>query len=418
MIEFNDIDFKGQPPIHHDMPHHDEPHHHHCPPPLDPVLKGLFDFINHVDRLAHKALDVASMASMDASSARKLAEQTSAVLSKVSALANKADIKASNALADISIIKLNITNLINELSKIKAGAGLNSDGTYKTKTTSNYINDATSLDEADLLLDSALKETNDTIDSLIEDLGSVNDNLAELETRLAAVEEKAETNRVNIGRINQDIDGIHIERNGQNYNLIVRGNPVGTINSYIAGPGMEISGNQLSIKIDPASEKGLNASGTGFLSAGVDGLRINGIIDEIDRAYVAGEGLERSDIRNEEKEWVFKVKVAQNSTDYLDATTDGLELNIDALRDAIGEDIDFNSLAGEHLQYDEQAGKLNVNVQSLVADQDFVDAVTSIVNNAMLWESGQNNQIQPKDNKDVYVAGKITATGSIYSEEA
>lgn len=338
----------------------------------------------------------------------------------MSALANKADVKASNALADISIIKLNITNLINELSKIKAGAGLNSDGSYKTKLESNYINDATSLDEADLLLDSALKETNDTIDSLIEDLGSVNDDLVEFEARLAAVEEKAETNRVNIGKINQDIDGIHIERNGQNYNLIVRNNPVGTINSYIAGPGMEISGNQLSIKIDPASEKGLNASGTGFLSAGLDGLRINGVIDEIDRAYVAGEGLERSDTRNEEKEWVFKVKIAQNSTDYLDATTDGLELNIDALRDAIGggEDIDVSSLAGKHLQYNEQTNKLDVDVQSLVADQNFINAVTDIVNNAMLWEAGQNNQIQPKNNKDVYVAGKITATGSIYSEEA
>ena len=36
----------------------------------------------------------------------------------------------------------------------------------------------------------------------------------------------------------------------------------------------------------------------------------------------------------------------------------------------------------------------------------------------MLWELGQNNQIQPKNNRDVYVAGKITATGPIYSEEA
>jgi len=183
---------------------------------------------------------------------------------------------------------------------------------------------------------------------------------------------------------------------------------------------MEISGNQLSIKIDPASEKGLNASGTGFLSAGVDGLRINGVIDEIDRAYVAGEGLERSNTRNEEKEWVFKVKVAQNSTNYLDATVDGLELNIDALRDAIGggEDVDIRSLAGKHLQYNEQTNKLDVDVQSLVADQNFINAVTNIVNNAMLWESGQNNQIQPKNNKNVYVAGNITATGSIYSEEA
>lgn len=396
MIEFTDIDFSGDKITHVPHHHHDEPHQP-CPPPLDPALRGLFDFINHVDKLAHKALDVASMSSMDASSARKLAEQTSAILKKVSALANKADIKASNALADISIIKINITNLINELSKIKAGAGLNSDGSYKTKLESNYINDATSLDSADLLLDTALKSTNDTVEGLVEELSSVGTNLDGIITRLTNLENQVQSNSDNIDTISQSIV------------------------NYIAGDGIEIDGNQINSKVNPESED--------FLSLTSNGLKLSGVKTYVDNQYVAGPGLFKGYVddqkvyhpeKNNEGEWPFAIKIAENSKNYLGVTGDGLSIDIDALNDVISGsgNVDVRSLAGEHLQYNEQTNKLDVDVQSLVADQNFINAVTGIVNNAMLWELGQNNQIQPKDNRDVYVAGKITATGPIYSEEA
>lgn len=385
MIEFNDINFEGQHPVHHhhDMPCHDEPHRH-CPPPLDPVLKGLFDFINHVDKLAHKALDVASMASMDASSARKLAEQTSAILSKVSALANKADIKASNALADISIIKLNITNLINELSKIKAGAGLNSDGSYKTKLESNYINDATSLDSADLLLDSAIKSTNDTVEGLVEELSSVRTNLDGIITRLTNLETQVQNNNDNIDAISQSI-----------------------IN-YVAGPGIEIDGNEISSKVNPESEN--------FLSLTSNGLKLSGIKTYVDNQYVAGPGLFKGYVddqniyhpeKNNEKEWPFAIKIAENSKNYLGVTGDGLSINIDALNDVIGGGSQGLDCAGVI-----ECVKQSDDFKSWLSDE-----IERIVNDKMLWQKkpGDDSTIQPIGGRNVYVSGTIEAKGSIYS---
>lgn len=53
-----------------------------------------------------------------------------------------------------------------ELDAIETGAGLNADGTYTKHTTSNYINDATSLKAADLVLDAAVKAVNDRVTAL------------------------------------------------------------------------------------------------------------------------------------------------------------------------------------------------------------------------------------------------------------
>lgn len=124
------------------------------------------------------------------------------------------------------------------------------------------------------------------------------------------------------------------------------------------------------------------------------------------------------DRKNNEGEWPFAIKIAENSKNYLGVTGDGLSIDIDALNDVIsgGGDVDIRSLAGEHLQYNAQTNKLDVDVQSLVADQNFINAVTDIVNNAMLWETTNNeSDIQPKNGRNVYVAGTIEATGAIYS---
>ena len=620
MIEFNDIDF-GKHKLEEVPPMHDC-HHHPCPPPFDPELKRVLDLAAHADRIAHKALEVAGFANLDASSAKKLSEQTLAILNKVSSLANKADTKSNRALSEIDILKDEITEIFSKLSNIVKGAGLATDGNYVKNESANYINTAISLADADNKLDAAIKEADSSIASLqtnlnelessienlaseLEQSDSVQDNIIEavglksdgqyqksqnsiiraasnvleattklaekiqeveeeagssvetiediqqsieeleenisdnttaietldtrvtnevstLNTRISAVNTKAtqlegrldiiepsvETNhsliegaiddiselesRVDIaeGDINSlrlDVDGnasdieslqsdisnisdvlegIELEHTSDLlYTLKVNGISAGTINipedqflsqvsynqntkiltftfedgthtdinisdlvdEYNAGDGISIANHRVNVAIDSASEKGLNASGSGFLSVGPSGLAIHGIIDEIDRAYVAGPGLQRSNVRNSENEWVLSAKIEQNSADILHATNDGLGVNIQA----IGSKLDFSALAGNHLAYNPSTKKLEVDVASLVADPAFVSAVTNIVvtnpaftnaiNDAveasLLWQVNPNdsNSIQPKNSKNVYVDGTVEATGAIYS---
>jgi predicted nucleic acid-binding Zn-ribbon protein len=631
MIEFNDIDF-GKHKLEEVPPMHDC-HHHPCPPPFDPELKRVFDLAAHADRIAHKALEVAGFANLDASSAKKLSEQTLAILNKVSSLANKADTKSNRALTEIDILKDEVEEIFTKLSNIVKGAGLATDGSYVKNESANYISTATSLADADNKLDAAIKDANDLITSLqnaitaletsvenlsneLEQVDSVQDNIIEavglksdgqyqksqnsiiraasnvleattklaekiqeveeeagssadaiediqesieeleenvsnntaaignlntrvtnevntlntritnevstlntkitnvnnkatqLEGRLDLVEPAVNTNHTliegavtrisglegrldvaegdinslrldvdenasdieglqnDISDINDVLEGIELEHTSDLlYTLKVNGTSAGTINipkdqflsqvsynqntkvltftfedgthtdinisdlvdEYNAGNGISIANHRVNVVIDAASEKGLNASGSGFLSVGPTGLAIHGIIDEIDRAYVAGPGLQRSNVRNSENEWVLSAKIEQNSADVLHATNDGLGVNIQA----IGSKLDFSALAGNHLAYNPSTKKLEVDVASLVADPAFVSAVTNIVvtnpaftnaiNDAveasLLWQVNPNdsNSIQPKNSKNVYVDGTVEATGAIYS---
>ncbi len=179
------------------------------------------------------------------------------------------------------------------------------------------------------------------------------------------------------------------------------------IDTYTAGNGIEISGNQVSAKVDSQSEP--------FLSVTTGGLKLSGIQAAIDKRYQAGLGLKRSAQPNSEGEYVFDAQIQENSRPYLSADIDGIGLNLNALAEAIGNDFDPSELAGEHLTYNSTTGKLDVNIASLVADPAFVTAVTDIVSNALLWEVKDSSQIQPKNGKSVYVDGTIDATGAIYS---
>ena len=683
MIDFEDINF-GQ--------HHpDKPFDHPCPPPcppFDPKL-DLFHFIKHVDGVAHKALELAKSATLDAIAAKKLSEQTLKVLNKVSILADKANVKADRALAEIEIIKDELQALVDELDATQAGAGLDATGKYIKDPDTNYIQNATSLANADKLLDAALKEVSNEVEELTNELDDLEERVEALETnvdalsrvqgniiravglkstgnyqasdsihtiintatsvlnatekldeeirevegnvtantsaingltitvnqhttdianlkndvisldgrldtvedtlrvvddRLGAVERQAnansadidtlqgqtttntgditdlktrvnaqgnsitalqaedvnlagliETNTNNIGRntnsintINNtlstlgtdvnalkgrmdtaegDIDALEsnvstltsrVATNAANitslqtsignisltktgtleYTLMVNENPAGKINipedqflqqvhydpstkmltftfadgttiqpiylgdlidEYTAGPGIEINGHQVAAKIDPASEKGLNASGTGFLSVGTTGLKINGIIDEIDRAYVAGPGLQRSNTRNSENEWVLSAKIEQNSANYLRATTDGLGINMPNVAENVGSNLagdflEFNtttkkldvkpaSLAGDNIEYNPTTKKFNVTISpediaNYIINNDLLEQyIENIVNAKLLWQvrSSNPNVIEPIDGRSVYVNGTITATGEVYS---
>ena len=683
MIDFEDINF-GQ--------HHpDKPFDHPCPPPcppFDPKL-DLFHFIKHVDGVAHKALELAKSATLDAIAAKKLSEQTLKVLNKVSILADKANVKADRALAEIEIIKDELQALVDELDATQAGAGLDATGKYIKDPDTNYIQNATSLANADKLLDAALKEVSNEVEELTNELDDLEERVEALETnvdalsrvqgniiravglkstgnyqasdsihtiintatsvlnatekldeeirevegnvtantsaingltitvnqhttdianlkndvisldrrldtaettleivddRLGAVERQTnansadidtlqgqtttntgditdlktrvnaqgnsitalqaedvnlagliETNTNNIGRNTNSINTINntlstlgtdvnalkgrmdtaegdidtletnvstltsrIATNANNiqllqtavgnisltktgtleYTLMVNENPAGKINipedqflqqvhydpstkmltftfadgttiqpiylgdlidEYTAGPGIEINGHQVAAKIDPASEKGLNASGTGFLSVGTTGLKINGIIDEIDRAYVAGPGLQRSNTRNSENEWVLSAKIEQNSANYLRATTDGLGINMPNVAENVGSNLagdflEFNTttkkldvkpaaLAGDNIEYNPTTKKFNVTISpediaNYIINNDLLEQyIENIVNTKLLWQvrSSNPNVIEPIDGRSVYVNGTITATGEVYS---
>lgn len=576
MIEFNDIDFYGHGP----MPHH---HHHegHCgpqmppPPPMppfDPELKRVFDLAAHADRVAHKALDVAGFASLDAASAKKLAEQTLSVLNKVSMVADKANVKADRALSEIDLLKDDVTALLNELNATQSGAGLATDGSYIQNESANYISEATSLADADNKLDAKLKEVDSAVSNLDSDLQDLEDAIASLSERLgdaealsttiinavglesdgkytrmtntivqpgrtlksaveylaeevltlgdtvtsfnvAGLQEQVDTNTADIvtlknkdvelqnsidalnttvgtiqnsdtrqnrriGDLENKVDSLNLVRRGDglSYDLMLGEEVLGTVvipedkyvsnvsydnvnkkiiftyadnnmvqvpvsdlvDTYTAGSGISVNNNTISISIDPESELGIASSGTGFLSVGPNGLAINGIINEIDRAYVAGEGLDRSESRNNEGEWVFKVKIAQNSTDYLKANTDGLELNIDALRNAIGgggSEIDPADLAGKGLVVNNN--KLDVNVGDglridsadnkvkvslgrgltinnngqIEIDETYLsNLINNLIDAKLLWQvkDGQANAIEPKPQyTEVHVSGAI-----------
>ena len=69
-----------------------------------------------------------------------------------------------------------VNDLQAELDRTQAGAGLGTDGTYTPNSTANYINNATSLNDADVKLDAALKSVEDKVNELS---GNTEDIVAE-----------------------------------------------------------------------------------------------------------------------------------------------------------------------------------------------------------------------------------------------
>lgn len=510
MIEFNDIDFS--------RPNCPEPMHHHhpkpepwkpCPPPFDPELKRVFDLAAHADHVAHKALDVASYANLDATAAKKLTEQTLAVLNKVSKVANEANLKSDQALTKIELLKDQATSILAELNKTQKGAGLAEDGSYIKDDSTNYITDATSLADADKKLDAQLKEVDNTVSSLSSDLDSLEGEIASLSERLGSTEALSQTITTAVGlnadgtytRINnritqpannlrgateklaeavatlddtvnsfdiaglqgqvsqnasdivslkskdrelqEDLDNIILQKvNPLTYNLLVNGDNRGTIvipvdkylaqvdydsntkelvftidennilrvpvrdlvDTYETGNGITINGNQIAIKIDSNSEKGNN--GVGFLTSTIDGLKVDGIVEEINEAYVAGVGLDRTGNLHNDDHIVFYVKIQENTLPYLKAEPDGLKLDIDALRAEIG--------GGDQLDC---AGIVDCIINSDTFNTWLTNKINQAVEAAMLWQIKEDNDryIEPKNGKYVHVTGEIEATGAIYS---
>jgi len=179
MMNFDDINFgpKGPRPFDKHCP---EPLHPHMLPPCD-VDRRLYDFIVHVDGVAHKALEVAGSASLEATTARRLAEQSLKVINKVSAIANRADVKAGRALNDLSVLKDDFVRLLTELNKVEESAGLTKDGKYIKNTEAKYISEAVNLADADNKLDEAIKGVSESVETLEEKLDALQSKVEEFE---------------------------------------------------------------------------------------------------------------------------------------------------------------------------------------------------------------------------------------------
>lgn len=78
----------------------------------------------------------------------------------------KVDRKAKSILGEVIVAK-------KEINAIETGAGLSENGSYTANTNTNYIKEATSLKDADVKLDAAIKDVSDIVDGLTS--GTVSD---------------------------------------------------------------------------------------------------------------------------------------------------------------------------------------------------------------------------------------------------
>lgn len=101
-----------------------------------------------------------------------------------------ANVSFSNSLqGEITARTAAVSSIQTELDTTQAGAGLEADGSYAAPTGSNYLNAATSLKDADFILDSAVKTLSAKVDNLsTATVSGLADQLANEVTRATGVE--------------------------------------------------------------------------------------------------------------------------------------------------------------------------------------------------------------------------------------
>lgn len=110
--------------------------------------------------------------------------------------AEKAEREAADAALQAQIDELtggssgSISSLQSEIDAVEAGAGLNEDGSYSANTSANYIDNATSLKNADEILDAELKRVEDKVDN---NKVLADNAIAGLDSRLTTAEGTLET---------------------------------------------------------------------------------------------------------------------------------------------------------------------------------------------------------------------------------
>jgi hypothetical protein len=112
----------------------------------------------------------------------------------------------SNAIANVTSLN---DGLQAEIDAIELGAGLNTDGTYSAPVSSNYLENATSLRDADSLLDAALKSNVDAVytrlDSADANTTALSGNVTALEGDVAALEGRVDTVETDLATLESDL---------------------------------------------------------------------------------------------------------------------------------------------------------------------------------------------------------------------
>lgn len=232
---------------------------------------------------------------------------------------------------NVTSLNTNLNNLQDELNATQTGAGLNEDGSYQANLATNYIGIATSLTDADRLLDNALArqtvEVNERITTLSSDVNERIDNVLNdtenpksnynLDARLTVAEGDIDTIEATLA------NGIELrkvdENNPRLFGLFVNGTQHGSVvipedqdkflssvrydsehhelifiwnddaqtetpvpldnlfNLYTAGDGVNISDNNvISVKLSETTEN--------FLKIENNTLTLTGVQDAIDSA--------------------------------------------------------------------------------------------------------------------------------------
>lgn len=91
---------------------------------------------------------------------------------------------------DEKVIAESINQLRTKVDKVQEGAGLNGDGSYAPHSTANYIAAATSLDDADMKLDSAVKALADSMTGSTADINELSGQVQTLSGSVVNIENR------------------------------------------------------------------------------------------------------------------------------------------------------------------------------------------------------------------------------------
>lgn len=91
---------------------------------------------------------------------------------------------------DEKVIAESINQLRTKVDKVQEGAGLNEDGSYAPHSTANYISGATSLDDADMKLDSAVKALAESMTGSTADINELSGHVQTLSGSVISIENR------------------------------------------------------------------------------------------------------------------------------------------------------------------------------------------------------------------------------------
>ena len=128
------------------------------------------------------------------------------VIEAIDTALKTAETGISTNVTDIATNTSDIASLQTELNTTQTGAGLGTDGTYTADPNANYISSASSLHDADSILDGQIKTNADGIAANLASIGTNATNITNLDLRLTTAEGDISTNATNISGLQTELD--------------------------------------------------------------------------------------------------------------------------------------------------------------------------------------------------------------------